>query len=103
MAMSKDYATRMHPNIIIFKKQAQMINSLYSCGYEGAENPRLIPSQQPGGDPDLHPDLSPKPGRLMAGLRHEGLVGGQAPSWREQAAGDGSRCYRQRRSSPGGA
>ena len=73
MLMSKDYARELNANIIIFIKQAQMINSLYSSGYAGAANPCLVPSRQPGKDPDLHPDLhpdlSPKPGRQRGVLR----------------------------------
>jgi hypothetical protein len=38
MLLGKDCARNLEAIIIIFKKQAELINSLYSCGYEGYGN-----------------------------------------------------------------
>ena len=40
MQFEQCYAKYINANIIIFRKQAQLINNLYSCGYEG-HGPRI--------------------------------------------------------------
>ena len=59
MLMSKDYARELNANIIIFIKQAQLINSLYSYGYDGP-GPRIGSRLINLGGPRLAPRLAPK-------------------------------------------
>ena len=73
---------------MIFRKQVKKIKGLYSCGYGGADPARRVLSQQPAGDPDLHPDFYPEPCRLIEGVMQGGDSGLPGGKGRVPAAGD---------------